>query len=142
MATIDACWSAFKRGAIPTPEDLRLFTEVLAVCDDNQCYPEDAMEWAKTHILNPKLLGSVKGLHRAICGEGVSPTNGLLAQFKDHNPNACGICLKKTPSSEPDSSRAERTPCLCGKNCKGFCPLEVEMESKPSGGGFSHEEAE
>jgi hypothetical protein len=47
---------------------------------------------------------------------------------------------------------APRTPCLCGNNCKGFCPLEVEMEELASGKtgtlpiavgkGFDVEEAE
>ena len=57
------------------------------------------MDWAKTHIPAGKLLGalrSVRGLHNAICGDKVSTTNGLLAQFKDHtNPKECHICLKK-----------------------------------------------
>jgi hypothetical protein len=94
------CWSAFKSSATPTPDEFRFFAEILAKCDDNTCYPSDAMTWAQTHIFNPKLLGglrSVKGLHKAICGEGVSSTNGLLAQYKDHQRNikACGVCLKK-----------------------------------------------
>jgi hypothetical protein len=95
------CWSAFKHRAVPSADEFRLFAEVLVRCDENTCFPSELMKWAQTHILNPKLLGalrSVKGLHKAICGERVSSTNGLLAQYKDHclNPKRCGICLKKT----------------------------------------------
>jgi hypothetical protein len=53
-------------------------------------------EYAVKHM-PPKLVGglrSVAGLHNAICGDKVSTTNGLLAQYADHKPKECPICLK------------------------------------------------
>jgi hypothetical protein len=94
------CWSAFapSTGTRPSDEEVSLFSEVMAKCDENTCYPDDVMDWAKTHM-PPKLVGglrSVKGLHNAVCGEKVSTTNGLIAQFKDHgSPKNCPICQKK-----------------------------------------------
>jgi hypothetical protein len=89
------CWEPF-RNAKPTDEEVLLFGEVMAKCDENTCYPYQLMEYARTHM-PPKLYGalrSVKGLHNAVING--STTNGLLAQFKDHkDPNNCHICLKK-----------------------------------------------
>jgi len=114
------CWSAF-RLAKPTVAELEMFMEIMAKCDDNCCYPEDAMAFARTHIQpkEPKLWGamqSVKGLHNAVCGERVSTTNGLLAQHKDHNRNAkeCPICLKK----------AQGVKCKNPNGCKNWVTLD------------------
>jgi hypothetical protein len=96
-AYMQLCWKPF-RGFRPSDEEANLFAEVMAKCDENCCMPDDVMDWAKKHM-PPKLYGglrSVKGLHNAVCGNSVSTTNGLVAQFKEHqNPNDCPICLKR-----------------------------------------------
>jgi hypothetical protein len=145
-----ACWQAFRRGTQPSDEEVRLFTEILAKCDDNSCFPSQPMEWAQAHILNPKLLGalrSVKGLHRAVCGEGVSSTNGLLAQYKDHckNPKACGICLKKTQGIRCASQYGCKNWVELGWDGKPskYCAQCAKLQGvHPKGTGFDVEEAE
>lgn len=79
------CWRVFSLDdANPTVAELEMFMDIMAACDNRTCYPEDAMEFARTHIKpkEPRLWGalqSVRGFHKAICGEDVSTTNGLLA---------------------------------------------------------------
>ncbi len=80
------------------------------------------MEYARAHM-PPKLFGglrSVKGLWNAVCGDKVSSTNGLLAQYAEHkrHPKECGICLKKIRG----------VFCArCGKNW-----VELDINNKPT----------
>src|ERR1700676_3921756 len=96
-AQMQLCLSAF-RGVRPSDEEVLLFAEIMEKCDENACYPDSLIDFAKTHV-PPKLVGglrSVRGLHNAVCCATVSTTNGLIAQFKDHKrPKDCPICLKK-----------------------------------------------
>jgi len=91
------CFNAFRNGAKPTDAELGLFMDVMAKCHENCCFPEQAMEYAQKHM-PPKLVGglrSVKGLWNAVCAENVSSTNGLIAQYKDHSVETCGLCKKE-----------------------------------------------
>jgi hypothetical protein len=96
------CWEAFTHANNPTVAEVEMFSQIMAKCDDNTCLPESLMDFARTHIQakKPGLWGhlqSVEGFHETICGEKVSVTNGLIAQYKacSRNRNECPTCLKK-----------------------------------------------
>jgi helix-turn-helix protein len=151
------CWSAYKTET-PTGAEFNLFVEVLKKCDDNTCCPHELIDYAKTHM-PPKLIGglrSVKGLHNAVCGDNVSTTNGLIAQYKDHFAAIadCWICLKKVkdilcgrcgknsvfllPDGSPSQYCKQCSALGTVKSngqAKGFTAEEVEYERTHDGNG-------
>jgi len=59
--------------------------------------PPMSMELARKHKQStPGLIPrSVKALYKAVCGENVSDTNGLLAQAMEHDVKVCAQCKKE-----------------------------------------------
>jgi hypothetical protein len=89
---LQAC---FRKLMNPSAEDLRLMYEVCLKCEGQCCFPESLVEYAQQHHTSEKTRGmvprDVKHLWTAVCGPKVSPSNGLIAQFKDH-PLDCRKC--------------------------------------------------
>ena len=85
------CFPAF-RDAEPSARELEMMLEVVAKCDENCCFPSELMAFARKHKRDGLVPRTVKALHKAVCGEGVSTTNSLLRQHKEHIPADCWIC--------------------------------------------------
>lgn len=155
LGHMENCWSAYKTDQ-PTVAEFNLFVEIMRKCDQHSCSPEQAVDFAKTHMPT-KLVGglrSVKGLHNAVCGDNVSTTNGLIAQYADHYAAIadCWMCLKKVKDILcercgktsvfllPDGSPSKYCK-KCGKlgtvksSAKGFTDEEVEYEMRHDGYG-------
>ena len=88
--------ACFRKASNPSAEDLKLMYEICLKCDGECCYPESLVEYAHDHHTSEKTRGMVprdiKHLWNAVCGPKVSQSNGLLAQYKDHNPMDCWKC--------------------------------------------------
>jgi len=79
----------------PSAEDLKLMYQICLKCESQSCFPESLVEYAQQHHTSEKTRGmvprDVTHLWTAVCGPKVSPTNGLVAQYKDH-PLDCRKC--------------------------------------------------
>jgi hypothetical protein len=101
-----ACFHVYRCEAKPSTEELKLWYEVCKFCEDHCCFPIDLLDWARVHHTSAEERGmvphSIAAFYNALLGPKVSPTNGLMAQYKQCYASPCPKCVRARRAMEKE----------------------------------------